>query len=89
MDPLEEDLPNLLKVDRIRCFLLYNCEIAISSAIILRDLFSCVVSHILEHTNRNQVVIDVASRVARVHVNGVEHSDKVLLAQPIDVIAYN
>ena len=89
MDPLEKDLPDLLKIDRVCCFLLDNCEIAIGSAIILRDLFSCVVSYVLEHTNRNQVVIDVAASVARVHMNGIEHSDKVLLAQPIDVIADN
>ena len=89
MDPLEKDLPDLLKIDRVCCFLLDYCEIAIGSAIILRDLFSCVVSYVLEHTNRNQVVIDVAASVARVHMNGIEHSDKVLLAQPIDVIADN
>ena len=87
MDPLEEDLPDLLKIDRVCRFLLDNCEIAIGSAIIFRDLFSRVVSYVLEHTNCNQVVIDVAASVARVHVNGIEHSDKVLLAQPIDVIA--
>ena len=87
MDTLEKDLPNLLKVDRISCFLLDNCEIAIGSAIIFRYLFSCIVSHVLEHTNRNQVVIDVASSVARVHMNGIEHRHKVLLAQPIDVVA--
>ena len=87
MDPLEEDLPDLLKIDRVCRFLLDNCEIAIGSAIIFRDLLSCVVSYVLEHTNCNQVVIDVAACVARVHVNGIEHSDKVLLAQPIYVIA--
>lgn len=41
----------------------------------------------MEHTNRDQVIVDVTSTVAGIHVNGVKDSDEVLLAQSVDIIA--
>ena len=43
----------------------------------------------MEHANRYQVVIDIAASIARIHVNGIQHRDKVLLAQSINVVADN
>ena len=51
------------------------------------DLLSCVVSHILEHSNCGQIVVDVAACVAGVHVDGIEDSHEVLLAESVDVVA--
>ena len=53
----------------------------------MRQLLRCIVSHILEHSNCNQVVIDVTSTVASVHVDSIQHGHEVLLAQSIDVVA--
>ena len=89
MDSLKQDLPYLLKVDSV-CLLLDNREITISCTlptIVLTDLLGCVVGHVLEHADSDQVVVDIASSVTCVHVDGVEHRDEVCLTKPVDVIA--
>ena len=64
LDPLEEDLPDFLEV--YGGGLLLNdgvchaaCRLCRSTA--LSDLFRCVVGHVLEHANRDQVVQRVKS----------------------------
>ena len=89
LDPLKQNLPDLLKVNRI-CFLLDDGHVWIvlfCAVGACDDLLGCIVGHVLEHTNGDQVVVDVAAGVAGVHVNRVEHGDEVLLAQSIDVVA--
>ena len=46
-----------------------------------------VVGDVLEHADCDQVIIDVASTIACVHMDGIQHSHEILLAQPIDVVA--
>jgi len=41
----------------------------------------------LEHSDGDQVVVDVAATIASVHVDCIEDCYKVLLTQPVDVIA--
>lgn len=41
----------------------------------------------MEHADCDQVVVDVAAWVARIHVNRIENCHKVLLTQSIDVVA--
>ena len=89
MDSLKQDLPDLLEVDRV-CLLLNNREIAISCTlptVVLTDLLGCVVGHVLEHANSDQIVVYIASCVACIHVDGVEHCDEVCLTKPVDIIA--
>ena len=85
-NPFEKDFPDLFEVDRVG-FLLNDRKVGVRATVVLRDLFGCVISHVLEHSNRNQVVINVASRIACIHVDGIEDCDEVLLAQAINVVA--
>ena len=50
-------------------------------------MLRCVVCHVLEHANGDQVVVDVTSAITGVHVDSVEYGNEVLLAKSIDVIA--
>ena len=85
-DALKENLPYLLEVD---CVYLKLCDgkVGIRTAIVFRDLLGCVICHILEHSNCDQIVIDIASWIARVHVDSIKDCDKVLLAQAVNIIA--
>lgn len=55
----------------------------------LGDLARGEISHVLEHSNRDQIVVDVAAAVASIHVNRVQHCHEVLLAKSVDVVTDN
>ena len=78
-DPLKENLPYLFEVNSVD-FELGNWEVGVSTAIVFCDLLRCVICHVLEHSNCDQVVIDITSWIACVHVDSIKYSDEVLLA---------
>jgi len=83
LDSFKEYLPDLVVVKLVAGLAGGQVESVCFLFVLLRG----VVGHVLEHADGCQVVIDVVSCVGCVHVDRIQDCDKVLLAQPIDIVA--